>query len=70
MKRQNQRNQQPIKTLETRTPHSSEESWDENYTTPRSYLSPQVLLVGKAQRLMASSSHGSVYDGQGLYTYP
>jgi hypothetical protein len=63
-------NQQLIKTLETRMPHSSEESWGENYTPPRSYRSPRVLLVGKAQRLMASSAAGSVYDGQGLYTYP
>ena len=67
MKRQNQQNKQFIKTLETRMPHSSEESWDENYTTPRSYLSPRVLLVGKAQRLMAGYASGSMLDSEGGY---
>jgi len=64
MKRQDQ---QPVETLETRTPHSSEESWDENYTIQQPYRSPQVLLVGRAQRLMAGAPFGGEYDGQGGY---
>ncbi len=61
--------QQFVKTLEAQTPQSSEENRDKNYTTQQPYCSPQVLLVGKAQRLMAGYAFGSNYDGQG-YTYP
>jgi len=67
MKRQHQ---QFVETLELQIAQSSEESRDKNRTTQQPYRAPQVILVGRAQRLMASSSHGSVYDGQGLYTYP
>ncbi|HZO72431.1 MAG TPA: hypothetical protein VFB60_09535 [Ktedonobacteraceae bacterium] len=62
--------QQPVETLESQISQSSEERRDKHWTTPQSYRSPQVLLVGKAQRLMAAYAAGSVYDSQGLYTYP
>ena len=67
MKRQDQ---QFVETLESQISPCSEESRDKDYTTPQSYRSPQVLLVGKAQRLIASSAYGSVSDAQGTYTYP
>lgn len=62
--------QQPVETLESQISQCSEENRDKNRASQQPYRAPQVLLVGKAQRLMASSSSGSVYDGQGLYTYP
>lgn len=62
--------QQPVETLKAQISQCSEECRDKNRASQQPYHSPRVLLVGKAQRLMASSSHGSVYDGQGLYTYP
>lgn len=61
--------QQPVETLASQISESSEENQDKNCAAQRPYRSPQVLLVGKAKRLMAGHSAGSNYDGQG-YTYP
>jgi len=58
-----------VETLEPQTSQGSEKSRDKNCVAQQPYRSPQVLLVGKAQRLMAGYAAGSNYDGQG-YTYP
>lgn len=59
--------QQPTETLEAQISQSSEKRQDKNCTTSQPYRSPQVLLVGKAQRFMAGAPFGSEYDGQGGY---
>jgi hypothetical protein len=62
------KDQRPIETVESRMSESSEERQDKNYGT-RPYRAPQVFLVGKAKRLMTSSSSGVATDAHGLYAY-
>jgi hypothetical protein len=68
MKRQDQK---PIETLESQIAESLEERsleepQEKSCVTP-SYRAPQVFLVGKAKRLMASNYHGNVDEGNGYY---
>ncbi|HLG62216.1 MAG TPA: hypothetical protein VKY19_09810 [Ktedonosporobacter sp.] len=59
--------QQPTERLETQIAQCSEKRRDKDCTTQQFYRSPQVLLIGKAQCLMAGAPFGGDYDGQGGY---
>ena len=56
--------QNPIETLESPMAESPLECQESN-CAPRPYRTPQVLLVGKAKRLMAGMGYGIEYDYEG-----
>jgi hypothetical protein len=63
MERQDQK---PIETLEPKVLESLEEPQEKSCVTP-SYRAPQVVLVGKAKRLVAGSYYDYDYDYGGYY---
>ncbi len=56
-----------IEVLETQMPERSEEHEDKSYTC-QSYRTPEVFLVGKANRLLAGFVQGNVNDLSGFFT--
>jgi hypothetical protein len=58
--------QKAMETLKSQISACSEKRLDKNCAI-RSYLSPQVFLVGKAKRLMAAAPGGNWSDTWGYY---